>query len=333
MINKLEAEIIQNWQGDIAKPLVSICCSTYNHESYINEALDSFLMQETDFPFEIIVRDDASTDNTANVIREYEKKFPSIIKPIYESENGFQKGIKPLATTMKHARGTYIAVCEGDDYWTDPNKLQLQIQKLKEHPQIKLSFHSAVICSKDRIRRVIARRKKHDEIFPINKLILGDGGFCPTASLILKKEVLSDLPQWYYDNAPVGDYYLQVIAAFPFGALYIDRVMSAYREHNSNWTASQVICKNRLLFIDKNVRSLKQMNAFFKFVYNREIKVMIKKNYFWFCICSKYPLLERRKQFQQHIKLFNFIDKILIKIALDCPRFFIFLKLVKGLVF
>lgn len=135
MIEKTEQEIMKNWKGNINKPVVSVCCITYNHEKYIAEALDSFLMQETDFPFEVIVRDDASPDKTANIIREYEAKYPKIIKPIYEKENGYSKGIKAGAVTYKKAIGEYIAFCEGDDYWICKDKLQKQVDFLETNSE------------------------------------------------------------------------------------------------------------------------------------------------------------------------------------------------------
>lgn len=99
------------------KLMVSICCITYNHEKYISEALESFLMQKTSFKYEILIHDDASTDNTAKIIREYEKKFPEIIKPIYQIENQYSKGNKiNLVYNFPRAKGKYIAICEGDDY-------------------------------------------------------------------------------------------------------------------------------------------------------------------------------------------------------------------------
>lgn len=132
---RTEQEIMSSWKGDINSPIVSVCCNTYNHEKYISEALDSFLMQETNFPFEIIVRDDASPDKTAEIIREYEAKYPNIIKPIYEKENGYQKGIKPSPVTFAKSIGEYIAFCEGDDYWTDKKKLQIQKDFLESNPE------------------------------------------------------------------------------------------------------------------------------------------------------------------------------------------------------
>lgn len=144
MINKRESEIIKNWKGNKKIPVVSICCTAYNHEKYISEALDSFLMQETDFPFEVIVRDDASPDKTADIIREYEIKYPNIIKPIYERENGYQKGIKAMPVTFKKAIGQYIALCEGDDYWTDTKKLQIQKDFLDLNQAYSICYHNII---------------------------------------------------------------------------------------------------------------------------------------------------------------------------------------------
>ncbi|HHX61228.1 MAG TPA: glycosyltransferase [Epulopiscium sp.] len=102
-------------------PLVSICCLAYNHEKFIRQALDGFIMQESNFPIEVLIHDDASTDDTANIIREYEKKYPEIIKPIYQTENQYSKGVGISVTyNFPRAKGKYIAMCEGDDYWTDP---------------------------------------------------------------------------------------------------------------------------------------------------------------------------------------------------------------------
>lgn len=103
------------------KVMVSINCITYNQEEYIAKAIDSFLMQKTDFKYEILIHDDASTDNTANIIREYQEKYPDIIKPIYQKENQYSQGIKRVDYKFNYSRanGKYIAICEGDDYWTD----------------------------------------------------------------------------------------------------------------------------------------------------------------------------------------------------------------------
>lgn len=125
-------------------PIVSICCLTYNHDSYIRLCLDGFMMQKTTFPFEVLIHDDASTDRTADIIREYEAKYPDIIKPLYQKENQYSKGVR-ISPTFQYprAKGKYIALCEGDDYWTDPYKLQKQVDFLEEHPEYVLIYTNA----------------------------------------------------------------------------------------------------------------------------------------------------------------------------------------------
>ncbi len=139
MIHKTEQEIIQNWDGNQSAPVLSICCTTYNHEAYISDAIESFLMQETNFPFEILIRDDCSTDKTASIVKAYAEKYPNLIKPVFEKENTFSKGVRPMPQLFKIAKGKYIALCEGDDYWTDPLKLQKQVDLLISYPKTVMS--------------------------------------------------------------------------------------------------------------------------------------------------------------------------------------------------
>lgn len=114
--------------------LVTIHCTTYNHEPYMRQCLEGFVMQKTNFHFEAIVHDDASTDGTAAIIREYAERYPTIIKPIYETENQYSKHDDSILRTMyEYTHGKYIAICEGDDYWIDPLKLQKQVDFLENH--------------------------------------------------------------------------------------------------------------------------------------------------------------------------------------------------------
>src|SRR5690625_1921775 len=132
----------QSWDVD-AQPLVSVSCRTYNHEKLIRDAIEGILMQKTTFPIELIIHDDASTDSTADIIRDYESKYPHIIKPIYQEENQYSKGVKiGMKYIHPKLKGKYYAICEGDDYWIDPYKLQKQINLLEEHGVSHvLSFH------------------------------------------------------------------------------------------------------------------------------------------------------------------------------------------------
>ncbi len=132
--------------NNMEQPKVTVWCLTYNQKGFIRDALDGFVMQKTDFHFEVIVHDDASTDGTTDIVKEYATKYPEIIKLMVETENQWQKGgLKRIVAIMneKYRRGKYIAFCEGDDYWTDPEKLQRQVYFLDNHPDYSMCFHSA----------------------------------------------------------------------------------------------------------------------------------------------------------------------------------------------
>ena len=133
-------------------PLLTIRCLVYNHEPFLRQCLDGFVMQKTNFPFEAIVHDDASTDGSAAIIREYAEKYPDIIKPIFETENQYRKHDGSIARIMEaavHPNSKYIAFCEGDDYWIDPNKLQIQVDFLENHPDFVMTSHDYVYYYED----------------------------------------------------------------------------------------------------------------------------------------------------------------------------------------
>ena len=155
----------QVWD-DEAPPFLSICCITYNHSKFINKSIDSFLMQETSFPVEIIIRDDASTDGTQNIIKDYAKKYPHLIKTILHSENQFKKSKRAFPETYSVARGYYIALCEGDDCWTDISKLQKQVYLLQQNPTASFCFprsdlDSLLAQAENPLRHVRRSERRH----------------------------------------------------------------------------------------------------------------------------------------------------------------------------
>ena len=149
---KSEQALMAAW-GDRREPLLTIVCLAYNHASFIRETLESFLRQETDFPFEVIIHDDASTDSTAAIICEYTARYPSVIKPIYQSENQYRQGVPFSTRLFARARGKYIAYCEGDDYWTDPRKLQIQVDFLEKHRDYVMTYHDAFMFNSQGVVR------------------------------------------------------------------------------------------------------------------------------------------------------------------------------------
>ena len=219
--------------------LVSICCITYNQEPYIRDALEGFLGQETDFAYEILIHDDASTDGTGEIIREYESRYPDRIFPVIQTENQYSRGVTNISGTWNfpRARGSYIAMCEGDDYWTDRTKLQRQVDYMETHPDCSLCFHSARIevqgraLTERRMRPYRGSRK----ILP-EEIIDKTCGY-PTASLLFPRTMVEHLPDFYV-RAPIADIPLQLMAAARGWAYYMDRPMCVYRLGGaSSWTS------------------------------------------------------------------------------------------------
>lgn len=209
---------------------LSIACLTYNHEEYIAKTLESFLRQKVNFRYEILIHDDASKDRTAEIIREYEKKYPDIIKAIYQKVNQYSLGIRHAtgAFNLPRARGEYIAMCEGDDYWTDDQKLQKQVDYLDLHPEVSFCIHAAKVevvdaSFTDKLVRPYSCSRKLSPQEVIDK----PEGY-PMASLVFRSKYMKTMPE-YYTNCPVGDIPMQLILASCGEGYYMDELMSVYR--------------------------------------------------------------------------------------------------------
>lgn len=231
---------MQKSQNDM--PMVVISCLAYNHEPYIRDALDGFVMQQTNFPFVAIVHDDASTDGTAAIIREYAEKYPDIIKPIYETENQYSKRDGSLGCIMREARGKtgakYVALCEGDDYWTDPLKLQKQVDFLESHPEYSMCFHNATVHyeHKNIPDHVFAEleTREYDVLECVENWIV------PTASILYRITVLNSECTNKLNSSRkiiVSDNKL-IRCCGEAGKLYAYKeAMSVYRKSPSGWTS------------------------------------------------------------------------------------------------
>jgi glycosyltransferase involved in cell wall biosynthesis len=287
---RTEVEIIKDWIGSLDKPLVTVLCTSYNHEKYIEQTIEGFLTQETNFPFEVIIHDDASTDNSQKIIKEYEEKYPKIIKGVYQIKNRFSQGLKNGPILYPMAKGEYVALCDGDDYWTDSKKLQIQIDEMKKYPEVELSFHPARQLVDEKLGKEIAHHSDDKKIFTISEVIRGDGGFCPTISLMIKQNVLINLPEFYYTKAPVGDLYLQIFASLKGGALYIPNNMAVYRVNSIGSWSSQINNYNKMnKLTNKSIEAMDAMNDFLENRYSNDISYLKSKTYYKlavFCICN-----------------------------------------------
>ncbi|MCE9683141.1 glycosyltransferase family 2 protein [Halomonas alkalisoli] len=272
---RTEDQIIESWQGDVSQPLVSICCSTFNHEPYIRDALNGFLIQETVFPFEILIHDDASTDDTANIILDYYKKYPRLIKPILQTVNQFSQGVRPARINHQRALGKYLAICEGDDYWTCGAKLQLQFDALEKNVSSDMCFHPAVkIDYLTGGESIIGKyAPQGDKVIPVEEVIIKKHGLIPTASIMIRHHIHEEI-HLFRESRPhltVGDIYLFFFGAKRGGAIFIDNTMSVYRANlPGSWTAkNKGDYKARMHNIHVRVKSYTELDNMTGFTYSR----------------------------------------------------------------
>jgi len=260
--------------------LVSIHCITYNHEEFIAEAIESFLMQKTDFKFEILIHDDASTDRTQEIIKEYELQYPTLIKPIYQLENQYSKGNSVNTINLNRAKGKYIAVCEGDDYWIDPYKLQKQVDYLENNPACRLCVHGGYIVTADEERRKgVKRSSKQNKIFTVEEVIAGGGGLFLTNSMLFQKESVIEIPK-FIKISPITDYPLVIHLSLLGSVYYMDELMSAYRVgHSNSWTAKEFNnLENRKRHYTTIEGMLDELNIYTNYQYSDAINNTKKKS-------------------------------------------------------
>lgn len=311
---RTEEEIMASWKGDVSKPVVSVCCITYNHEPYIEDALEGFLIQETDFPFEILIHDDASTDRTADIIREYEATYPSIIKSIFQKENQYSKGKKPSLFNFERANGQYIAMCEGDDYWVDPCKLQKQISFLENAPDYSGCTHASKILylNEGREKKSIYKGKSEIDLgYYLRKNI-----FMTTGSLVFRKHAVENYPEWA-KGLFAGDFVIKYLTLVCGKIKYSDDIMSVYRSGVRGSWSKQVLNQSK---IDReyrdNVLALQKINELSDYKYVEDVVIKNKKLFSRYItrtiIASDRKL--KIKLFIYNILYFNFVDyKALVK--------------------
>lgn len=257
--------------------MVTIRCATYNQEPYIRQCLDGFVMQKTNFRFEAIVHDDASTDRTADIIREYAEKYPDIIKPIYETENQYSKHDGSLRRIMDtHTHGKYVAICEGDDYWIDPLKLQKQVDFLENHPEygmvhgkVKVFIQKSNVFHKNTLGESFS---KFEELLLKNKIV--------TNTVLFRSELYYEYCNFLGNNISgkwlMGDYPLWLYIAYNSKVFLLNDIVGVYRMLEESASHSNDL--NKLLaFMD----STYSIQLFFSKLYNvdAEIRKILYRNY------------------------------------------------------
>lgn len=261
-INKLavpdsEDEVKSHWKY-IDKVYVSIVCITFNQEHYISDAIDSFLAQKTNYCFEIIIHDDASTDKTRDILKTYQTRYPSLIKLVLQEKNQYSLGEKITPLAIEKSEGEFIAICEGDDFWISEHKIQLQIEQLINHPQINLCVHPALKLNSStgetiEFYKLSTRCEKieFDEVIYSHRV--PDNEFAPPCSFFFKRVAFNQIPQWVIDNSPVFDFYLMLYLVKGGEMLYLADTMSSYRYlADGSWTVREGNVVIKALEINKN---------------------------------------------------------------------------------
>lgn len=265
-----------NKEKIIKNPTVSVITLVYNHQNTIKQCLDSILAQQTDFGIELIIGEDCSVDSSMEIISEYLDKYPEIIRVITAEKNvGMMMNFHRCENSC---RGKYIAICEGDDFWTNPDKLQKQVEYMENHSECSLCFHShSNLYDDGTMKEVLPPLVK--DIYTIQDILLYDGSFMATCSMIYRCEFVRKYPQWVID-APVGDAPTMLYCAFNGHIKYIPHNMAVYRSsNNSAW--SQLHKKNISFTIhtyQRIVKMYKQIDKWSQYKYHSVIRKKICKD-------------------------------------------------------
>lgn len=285
-------------------PRVIIRCLVYNHEPYLRDCLEGFVMQRTNFPFKAVVHDDCSTDGSAAIIREYAEKYPDIIEPIYETENQYSKKDGSLGRIMDAAtlgRSKYIAVCEGDDYWTDPLKLQKQVDYMDAHPECSMVCTNAMVEWGGTLKESKGcpwATPTKTGVLSLEDLVLLNGAYVFTCTILYRQNLKCDMPE-LARRCKVGDYPLQIFAALRGYVYYYNEVTAIYRYcRPGSWTEQhekENIEGNKvdISFIQSVVDMLSAMNEYS----NGQYKKLFIEAQLW----TIYPILLQNPQQKEKI--------------------------------
>jgi glycosyltransferase involved in cell wall biosynthesis len=249
---------------------VSVCIITYNQEKFISQAIESVLMQETDVNYEIVIGEDCSTDKTGEIVKEYGRKYADKIVPLFNNSNSGMH--RNQARALKACQGKYVALLDGDDYWTCPCKLQKQVDFLEINKECTICFHKTEVFYEDKSKKAynspVQDQKKISTIYD-----LLEENSMQTSSVMFRNRLFNELPDFYF-KVVIPDYYLHLINAHYGNIGYIDEVMSAYRIHKDGiWSMKQE--KNVIRNVFNIIEIFNEFNIYTDYKYNDKIKSRI----------------------------------------------------------
>lgn len=265
-------------------PEVSISVTTFNQEKYIEQTLESLLMQKTNFDYEILINDDASSDRSPDIIRRYEKKYSDIIKPIYQKENQYTQG-KEVHYTFNYtrARGKYIAYCDGDDYWTDPLKLQKQFDYMESHTEVSACVHAGKSVNEKGTRVLWTQRANDKDCYIDTEKVISSQGMFASNSLFMRNYFIGDykMPDWFHE-AKITDYPLYLILSTKGDLYYMNETMCSFRV-GSDGSFTEVVLNDPIKkkeHLYDMIGMLETFNKVTDFKYKDKIAEQIERNLF-----------------------------------------------------
>ncbi|MDW7711228.1 MAG: glycosyltransferase [Deferrisomatales bacterium] len=232
---------------------VSVLMLVYNHERYLAQALDSVLAQKTPFPVEIVVGEDCSTDRSREILASYARSYPGRVRPLLRERNLGMIG--NLVDTYRSCTGRYVALLEGDDYWTAEDKLETQVALLEAQPGLSSSFHDVTVVYEDTAREP---HRFHSggmgAHYSLRDVV--SSFFIPTCSTVFRAGLIAEFPPWFF-QMPMGDWPLHVLHAEKGDFGYVDRAMAVYRVHGAGlWSGSA-----RPAVLEQTLRAVDTMEA------------------------------------------------------------------------
>jgi len=276
-------------------PKISVCMITYNHEKYIAQAIESVLMQRTNFDYELIIGEDDSDDRTREIVLSYAERHPEKIRPLLNDRanviyvNGRPTGRWNLVNTMKQAKGEYIALLEGDDYWTDPNKLQKQVDFLESHGEYVICFHNVLISFED-IKKPTRLREKGRFIwntYTIEEIIINSVKvrLTPpghTSSAVFRNIMIGNFPAWFFDSLS-GDIPLFILINDLGLSKYLNEKMGVHRIHAGGVSQKP----SRTEVFNNQISMYESLNRHFNYKYDHLIRSNISRIYVYLALLHK----------------------------------------------
>lgn len=316
IIKGIEFEEINHEIIKKTSPKLSVWCVVYNEKKYIKDCIEGILSQVVNFEIEIILFDDASTDGTTEIVKEYCKKYPLIIHGFIAKKNIYKNSnrMKILTYIKSHyMRGKYAAICEADDYWCDKNKLQMQVDFLENNKQFVLTMHNAKRINCQTNKEDLMKDSELSHEIKLDEIVMQESGIWPTASMVGKKEVWLCEP--FFFECGIGDWPMQLFAAAKGKIYYFNNVMSVYRYMRDGSWSERVINKldKELLHIIKLIYFLEQYNEYTNYQYRGIIKLRERMLYEYLIQGYQIPiidLLERCEKINNDNKYKSIVQKL-----------------------